>query len=292
MQILDSFEKKAWSNWELAANWSETEPIDAIPIPIYSSDSLPDLSRPFIARGLLNDTGILNKWTPDFFAASPRGDVVVDYFADAREFNTVPDDQAPLRDVMLNISNGGYQKVGTERVFREFPALLSELPLAWFSALFGDYFSPEKIGLQLTVPIFYGRGQHERTTRTDTHCEPIGNAMLMLSGRKKWLLLPPSQSTLLRPQVAPDGRGYVYATRDPHDKAIQSLQRYEILVEAGDVLWVPCWYWHRVEYIPDVAALSVSMFHFRPLDFVTANPQFAVALLPNLIKELLGFKMQ
>jgi hypothetical protein len=54
--------------------------------------------------------------------------------------------------------------------------------------------------------------------------------------------------------VSPDGRGYIFATRDPHDKAIQALKRYEVLVEAGDVLWVPCWYWHRVEYIPDVAA--------------------------------------
>ena len=39
-------------------------------------------------------------------------------------------------------------------------------------------------------------------------------------------------------------------------------------------------------------ALSVSLFAFRPAPFVANNPLYAAALLPNLIKELLGLKMQ
>ncbi len=56
--------------------------------------------------------------------------------------------------------------------------------------------------------------------------EPIGNAMMMLAGRKKWLLLPPSQSARLRPATAPDGRAYVYATRPPNDPVIQMMAAF------------------------------------------------------------------
>jgi hypothetical protein len=166
--FFENIERTSWKKWE--AGWSESDVVNPLPIPIYNSNSAPpDLSRPFIARGLLNNTDILDKWTPDFFAASPQGDVEVDYFRDAREFNTVPDAIAPLRTVIHNITQGGYEKFGTEKIFRKYPALLNQLPLAWFTNIFGDYFSPEKVGLQLAVPLFYGRGQHGRTTRTDTH---------------------------------------------------------------------------------------------------------------------------
>ena len=38
-------------------------------------------------------------------------------------------------------------------------------------------------------------------------------------------MLPPSQSSWLQPQVAPDGRAYVYATLDPNDPAMQAPAR-------------------------------------------------------------------
>ena len=39
--------------------------------------------------------------------------------------------------------------------------------------------------------------------RTDLHAEPIGNVMLMLSGRKRWTLAPANASKLLRPRLSP-----------------------------------------------------------------------------------------
>jgi hypothetical protein len=70
------------------------------------------------------------------------------------------------------------------------------------------------------------------------------------------------------------------------------MERYEVTVDAGDVLWVPTWTWHRVDYIPGVAALSVSLFHLRVADLLRNNLVHAVALLPNLLKELIGLKFQ
>ena len=146
--------------------------------------------------------------------------------------------------------------------------------------------------------------------------------------------------------------------------------RYEVETIAGDVLWVPTWTWHRVDYLPvraqpnpspepnpspnpdpgphakstacrarcahhaarsanarhilaccmlarlrihrlsptipsraaltsarrcraqGVAAVSASLFHVRVEQIVSENPLFAALLIPNLMKELVGWKTQ
>uniref|UniRef100_A0A7S1NDK8 JmjC domain-containing protein n=1 Tax=Eutreptiella gymnastica TaxID=73025 RepID=A0A7S1NDK8_9EUGL len=285
---LKGAESFAWSQWGPGPREARA-PVE---VPEYKEGYTPDLSRPFIVRGLLHGDRVLDSWTAEFFEQPPVGDLVVDFFSDARRFDTVPDARAPLMDIIRNITAGGPQKIGTEMVFRRFPELLHNLNTTWLQEVFQYRFDSSQIGQTLTMPLFYARGLPGLTTRTDLHCEPIGNAMLMVSGSKRWLMLPPSQSSWLRPQVAPDGRAYVYATLDPTDPALQALERYEVLVEAGDMLWVPPWTWHRVDYIPAVAALSVSLFHFRALEFLMNNPLFALSLWPNLLKEALGLKMQ
>lgn len=129
------------------------------------------------------------------------------------------------------------------------------------------------------------------TTRTDLHCEPIGNVVVQLEGEKRWTLVSPEHSHLLRPTVAPDGRAYFFSMLDPvNPSSLMHVPRYEVTTRPGDVLWVPPWTWHRVEYLEGVTALTASLFHFRPGEFVRNNPTFAGLILPNLFKELLGVK--
>ena len=58
------------------------------------------------------------------------------------------------------------------------------------------------------------------------------------------------------------------------------------------VLWVPTWTWHRVDYLPGVSAISASLFHFRAEQVATHNPLFTSLLVPNIAKELVGWKTQ
>ena len=281
----------AWAQWEQEMSITRRPPL---PIPEYFSPPTADmdLRRPFLVRGFLNGTSTLLTWTPEFFASAPYGDLLMDFFTDARIFNTVPNSVAPLKEIIQNISGGGPQKFASEMVFRKFPELLEDLNVTWLAAAFGHHFKKEYIGTTLTMPLFYAQGQHVTTTRTDLHCEPIGNVVLMLSGSKKWTLVPPSQSQYLRPQASPDGRAYIFSRRVPTALELQGLERYELIANAGDLLWVPTWTWHRVDYTPGVASLSLGMFHFRAYDFAVNNPLFAFALLPNLMKELWGLKAQ
>ena len=92
-----------------------------------------------------------------------------------------------------------------------------------------------------------------QASRTDLHAEPIGSATLALSGSKVWTLVPASESHLLRPSVASDGRAF-FRTRRAHGAggalaiAESGAAHYVVEQSAGDVLWVPTWCWHRVDY--------------------------------------------
>ena len=65
-----------------------------------------------------------------------------------------------------------------------------------------------------------------------------------------------------------------------------------VTMSPGDALWVPPWTWHRVDYGSGGLSVAASLFHFRPVDFVQRQPFFAFAIVPNLFKELVGWKTQ
>ena len=124
-----------------------------------------------------------------------------------------------------------------------------------------------------------------------------GSATLQLGGRKKWTLIPGDQSYRLRPSLAPDGRAF-FCTRRAHGAAgvatlaAAGATHYEVEQRPGDVLWVPTWTWHRVDYLPNVTALSVSLFHVRAEQLAAAQPLLTAAMVPALLKELVGWKTQ
>lgn len=59
----------------------------------------------------------------------------------------------------------------------------------------------------------------------------------------------------------------------------------------GDALWVPTWTWHRVDYLPQQTAVSASLFHFR-WEQTPQNSLYTALAVPNVIKELVGWKTQ
>jgi len=62
--------------------------------------------------------------------------------------------------------------------------------------------------------------------------------------------------------------------------------------DAGDVLYVPTWFWHRVEYLPNIVAVSVSLFEVTLLDMARNHPMFFATVWPNLVKEIFGINTQ
>ncbi len=307
---MQQLEDEAWRRlWSKRHSFKPVLPIREVSMESCNLAPL-NLSEPILLRGYLNATNssVLREWNLDWLSDGERGNVAVTYFSDARvsarEGGATPDGIAPLNEVVRQLREGRPVKTGSENLFRAFPYLVEDLPLEHLGGLFGGIhqFQSSAIGKTLTVPIFLSSNSPQKSpssisrkepgTRTDFHCEPIANLAIQLQGRKKWTLANPSESMALRPKVSRDGRAYIYSDIDPEDnEALGRAERLTAVAEAGDLLYVPAWWWHRVDY-ENCTSFTVSLFHLRFGQLLRNNPLFAFVLLPNLIKELLSWKTQ
>lgn len=165
----------AWAQWETDTAGRVLEPSELVEVPIGVMPPA-GLRRPFVVRGLLNGSKLGGDIS--WMSRDPVGGISVDYFSNASvDVGIVPDARAPLADVVNRIMAGGPEKLGTEMIFRSFPALLETMlgekasPVAH---LLGgaSHIRPSRIGATLTVPVFVANGAPR--ARTDLHCEPIG----------------------------------------------------------------------------------------------------------------------
>ena len=141
------------------------------------------------------------------------------------------------------------------------------------------------------MPLFVAGTPVGARPRTDLHSEPIASVAVQLRGSKRWTLVDASKSAVVRPRPSPDGRAYFRSAL--HDSEVDRIAgRYEVETTAGDLLYVPPWTWHAVAYDSTDVSVAASLFHFVPSSFVRNQPAFAVAILPNLAKELVGVKTQ
>ena len=284
------------------------------------------IDRPVLFRGL---------WDPNALMTSNRRlsldgllnqNLTIPYFSDARLGDLTPDANAPVKDIVRNITMGYPHKFGTQLLVQSYPELIEEVaPGELVTKLFGNHFQPRHIlgvgktlGLfpgTTTVPVFVANLQSysqenatcnsnvaEKDTlnpepslssHTALHCEPIGNVAVQLSGSRQWLLIDPKHSSKLNPSLDPDGRGFFASWVQSFDH----VPRYLVTTRAGDAVWVPTWTWHRVDYISSSGedssiSIGASLFHFRPLEFGRRNPLYALLIMPALIRELLGISTQ
>jgi hypothetical protein len=295
--LVNHWEKDIFHRWIATASIAPAHIIPISRITALDQMSKVDITRPFVVAGLSSN----EVFSLEAMLSPPLSEMIIDYFADARLPVTVPDSRAPLGAVVRNITRGGPEKIGTQKITRAEPSIirgLIEENSHWLTTVFTDARVNlwKRLGFYITIPVFMSRGMSSTlnaTTRTDFHTEPIANLVFQTLGYKKWTLISPEHSRLLKPTVSPDGRAYFYSTLDPMDpSAFSNISRYEVVTNPGDALFIPCWTWHRVEYVTDVTAASVSIFEFNPREWIVNNPAFALTIIPNMIKELAGLKLQ
>jgi hypothetical protein len=139
-------------------------------------------------------------------------------------------------------------------------------------------------------------------TGTGFHCADGHNLFLDLRGRKEWTFIHPSYNPVMMPGLS---RYSVYAVSEIDDEIFVGLDqihakhpilryvpKYRVLLEEGDVLYNPPWWWHRVlnqskltigcatRYLADLSRYSGS---FTPLQFIDFVKHPSRSLLANII---------
>ena len=123
-----------------------------------------------------------------------------------------------------------------------------------FEAFMGSLSSSNLRNIHI-ANLFIGKNG-DKTTGSNMHCGGSGNFFCMLKGQKYWTLIDPVLSPLLKGRVSQSGI-HAQTLFDMEDSPLDilpelflRLPRYEVMLEEGDILWNPPWWWHRIGFDP------------------------------------------
>lgn len=261
-------------------------PVRAIPrfkdgeLPPERFRALVDAMRtPFVIEGFARDCDARRRWSPEFFAER-YGSLPI-ALTTRREAPTAYEDyeRGTLADVVEDIravSPRGCYAENISRIFNENPELEADLPVAKVLEYMGRR---RHYGSQLFLG---GSG-----TGTGYHCANANNFFLMLHGRKRWTFVHPDHSAWMRPCVSPQGL-YVGSPVD-HNRSDEEQEelvptynlvpRYETVLEPGDALLNPPWWWHAVD---NLTPSSIAVASRWAAPFFRRNPSPLFSLLQVL----------
>jgi hypothetical protein len=207
----------------------------------------------------------------------------------------------PLAEMVANIqSNGEYYANNLEDLFNEHPEfrddlLLREIEVYSRAAPKVDPGATKgwrlpRWGEVLSTQIFISNANG----RTGYHCAAGGNFFLQVYGRKRWVFVNPRHTPFMYPVIRKD---FIYSG-SPVDVRMDSeeqtragyglynlIPKYEAVLEPGDVLYSPQWWWHTVDNLS--LSIGVAM-RFRTGAFAE-NPIYSAmtGLSPHMLRHLL-----
>jgi hypothetical protein len=174
--------------------------------------------------------------------------------------------QATLGELLESQQTGRKLYIrNTANLVSDHPELVDELSCLAFQPLTKG---PKIVfaGVQLFI------GVH-RKSGTDWHCAGNINVNYQLRGSKKWYFIHPEHTWFMYPIVTdhmlfsasfvPVGADAEFQER--YFPLYQYCPRMEAIVEPGDILLNPPWYWHAIESLDDVSVSASTRWFGRRL---------------------------
>ena len=216
------------------------------------------VSLPAVFRGLAREWPAVRRWDLAFFA---------EHYADT---TAVQIDQAGLygegeasRYVVSTLGRlveairaGRRECLRFVPIIDDNPELKNDLDMAFLAGFRGPF------SLRHFTQFFLAPA----STFTPVHAAHESNAFVQIHGTKRWLLWPARYQQLIEP--VPDRRPYFHAGYLPGRTSAEPelgayAPAYEVLLEPGDVLYVPPFVWHYVENVTTTIAAAYRFFSIR-----------------------------
>lgn len=205
-------------------------------------------NTPVVFKGMAKNWEAVQNWSPEFFAKH-YGDEKVSTRVRANELNeeALRYIDLPLSEVVENIKQGGtYYPGHTEDLFNRNPDLRNALDLKTL----GEYLSTRDKRIMSTQLFLSGGG-----VKSGWHCTGGPNLFTMVQGKKEWTLVHPQHSMFMHPITRKDM--FYAATMLDWKKSNDEIEadgfplyrhvpKFQVTLEAGDVLFSPHWWWHCV----------------------------------------------
>ena len=104
------------------------------------------------------------------------------------------------------------------------------------------------------INLFIGYGKNKGS---HLHSGGSGNFFTQITGKKHWTFIHPQYSLFLKGRLSQSGI-HAQTLFDMSDRNIElpptifdHLPRYEVVLEPGDIIWNPPWWWHRIHNVSD-----------------------------------------
>lgn len=235
-------------------------PIASTPIPQVEGLSREDFerdcffaSRPVILKGGLRDWPAFGRWSPDYLESQLGDQRVALAVSDRGGF----DYTAPRTEEMSFAEAADLIRRDSPESDRHYYLLKQNIPTN-FPALVADLQVPELIGdpRRITsVNLWFGGAGN----LTPLHYDRANNLLAQFWGRKHLTLFDPQQFDLLYPAIESDrphiSRANLLAPDDEAFPLLRQAAPLEGVLEPGDVLYMPPYWWHQVRSLD----LSISV---------------------------------
>ena len=225
----------------------------------------------------------LAKWSPEFLHEKSGGKII--------DVNTSKNDvfqeyhqpiQMSLEDYSREMdatetTSGRRLYMGAQGINQCFPELKSEI-------LFDSLLPQEKLGLKY---LWYGPGGNT----TGLHYDTADNFFIQLYGQKRWLMTNPGNLINLHPR-SPFSDYPRVTNFNPLKPDFEQFPRarkvkfYDILVNPGNALFVPPYWWHQVISLNKIISINIWC------DTSKLRMEWgALQLIPTYIKSLAGISI-
>jgi len=252
-------------------------------------------TEPVVFRGAAAAWPATNKWDLDFFERvyGRSQAVMIDQVGLLSEEERGKYGISTVGELVAAIRRGEKPYLRFSPLIKSHPELLDDLDMAWLRG-FRSRFS-----LREEPQLFIGPA----TALTPLHCALECNLFLQLRGRKRWLLYPSRYQPLL--DVRAERLPYFHSRVDPDRPSTEhALARhapaFEVVLEAGDVMYIPPFVWHMVESLTPSISIGYRYNNLRlalrtawPLTlgrFMATNPSVLQTLYYSLTATNFLFK--
>ena len=211
---------------------------------------------PVLIKGFMIDAPALKKWTLDYLNTCIDKDFKI---------NCVSNDNKEVQIISLTFSEFINRKEdniyinSNHTILSHFTQLFNDIKQRFLLLRCILYRIPKHIHI---ANLFIGYGKNKGS---HLHCGGSGNFFTQIKGKKQWTFIDPKYSGLLKGRLSPSGI-YGQTLFDMPDQSIttspeilQHIHRYEVVLEPGDVLWNPPWWWHRIHNVSDELNIGMAI---------------------------------
>jgi hypothetical protein len=212
--------------------------------------------RPVVLSGVAREWPAVKKWSPRFFADN-YGDSPVQLINAAREDvddkNYKPKGSVTtVGQVVSDIESGGGAYPRFVPLLHQHPELMEDFDKDYLSSFRGP------MARDMMFQFFMGGAG----TNTALHCAIANNLFVEIYGRKRWWIFDPDYAPVFRPPMLRSTYfiSPVDASQPEKSEIMKHVRGFQTILEPGDVLYNPPFWWHQVENLTATIGVGVRWF--------------------------------